>query len=496
MTIRLITLAANNTVPILERMKAIAGDELDVVFQMGSAGADIKASSISKMSAQSGRRGHIMQNAFFTGAKHDVVFRPDFHEGLEEFIDHLQRRAPAYRYTSHNIQNMQDYIDYYNVLLEAACAKILETGATHMLFFNIPHMGYDTVFYHAGRALGLKSVLMTQSLFPNKFVSTTAPEHFGEFSLEMMDAEPFNIESPEQLDLFYMKGISQEQDKSGRITARTLWSLFLFLLNKAPGRALNPIYLYRTLKRMQIIYGKFPKWRDPFARFFHENNLAYFEHLAEYENHEVDLSQRFVYFPLQLQPEMTTSALGGVFKDQALAIEELARILPADVKIYVKENPKQLGFMRGPLFFHRLNRIPNVEIMPSHANTHALSDSAEFVATITGTVGWEAICKGKPALVFGNAWYKTFPGVVRYREDLVYEDIIGTRPEHAKLEAAVGAFLARCHDGVVLRHYRSLLPDYDVDRNADMVARTALALLRGEVEVTFPGREETSCAPR
>ena len=69
-----------------------------------------------------------------------------------------------------------------------------------------------------------------------------------------------------------------------------------------------------------------------------------------------------MYFALQLQPEMTTSALGGPFKDQALAIETLARLLPPGVRILVKENPKQGAYQRGPMFFHRLARIPGVTV--------------------------------------------------------------------------------------------------------------------------------------
>ena len=100
---------------------------------------------------------------------------------------------------------------------------------------------------------------------------------------------------------------------------------------------------------------------------------------------------------------MSTSSLGGKYCDQALLIEDLARDLPDAWKIFVKENPRQGAYARGPMFFHRLNRIPNLEIMPSNADTHALSNNAQFVASVAGTVGWEAIRQGTPAMVFGAA---------------------------------------------------------------------------------------------
>jgi hypothetical protein len=42
---------------------------------------------------------------------------------------------------------------------------------------------------------------------------------------------------------------------------------------------------------MRTIYGVFPKWRDPFARFFNMSDIAYFEHLAEFEQKPIDLTQ-------------------------------------------------------------------------------------------------------------------------------------------------------------------------------------------------------------
>src|SRR5690606_32290981 len=48
-------------------------------------------------------------------------------------------------------------------------------------------------------------------------------------------------------------------------------------------------------------------------------------------------SQKFVYFPLHLQPEMTTSALGGIFEDQIFALSCLSSKIPVDWCILVKE---------------------------------------------------------------------------------------------------------------------------------------------------------------
>lgn len=65
-------------------------------------------------------------------------------------------------------------------------------------------------------------------------------------------------------------------------------------------------------------------------------NYLYNNMLKKYSR-KIDLNLKYVYFPLHLQPEMTTSVLGGIYSDQVLAIERLAKIIPSDWYIYVKK---------------------------------------------------------------------------------------------------------------------------------------------------------------
>lgn len=485
MTIRLCVVStATNTNDIVEAMKAQAGDRLEIALHLGQAGDDIKAGALSRMSTRTGTQGHLFSDQRWTGAGQALIESPEFLAQMEDFIDHLHRRCDINSHKSHPLRTMQDYVDYYHVLADVIGTVLRERRITHCLFFNIPHLTFDTIVYQVACALGIPTTIVTESLFADRYFSLTDPAAFGAFS-PAGEAEPYHIERGSKPDLFYMQGIKQEREAGGTPTARAYGQLFAFLLNKRPLKALNPLYVWRLVRHMRKVYGSFPKWRDPFARFFHEDELAYFDHLATFEDQAVDLSGDYVYFPLQMQPEMTTSALGGRFRDQAYAIERLAAILPEGVRILVKENPKQGSYMRGPMFFHRLKRIPSVTFLPSWANTHALTENARFVATITGTVGWEAIRQGKPALVFGHAWFRRLPGVHEWRDDITYDEIAGDRIDHDTLERAVGSLLERMHEGVVDRHYTKLVPDYDATANARRCARTILDLIDGKLSPTF-----------
>lgn len=85
--------------------------------------------------------------------------------------------------------------------------------------------------------------------------------------------------------------------------------------------------------------------------------FMYHRRMARAVSKDIDLKANFVYFPLHLQPEMTTDSLGGVYRDQMLAIERVSELLPEGWFVYVKENPYQDEFRRGRCFFQRLKML-------------------------------------------------------------------------------------------------------------------------------------------
>lgn len=152
-----------------------------------------------------------------------------------------------------------------------------------------------------------------------------------------------------------------------------------------------------------------------------------------------DLERDFVYFGLHYEPERSTNPDGGAFHDQVLALSALRRMLPEAVPIYVKEHPSQLYHsMRGtlgrsPLFYSHVRNLAGVTLVSLKTSSVDLIQKAKFVSTITGSLGSEAAIQGKKALIFGDAWYGDMPNVIKWREDLRYDDIV-TQPIHSTQE--------------------------------------------------------------
>lgn len=140
----------------------------------------------------------------------------------------------------------------------------------------------------------------------------------------------------------------------------------------------------------------------------------------------VDFSESYIYVALHYQPEKTTSPEGGVFTDQWLMVLMLSTMAPKGWKIYVKEHISQFSNKlygeqgRDPSFYKKVASLNNVVLVNSDVNTFDLIDQARAVATVTGTVGLEAVIRGKHALIFGHAWYMECEGVfdIKNHKDL------------------------------------------------------------------------------
>ena len=126
---------------------------------------------------------------------------------------------------------------------------------------------------------------------------------------------------------------------------------------------------------------------------------------------------KVVSFFLHYQPERTTLPEGGIFVLQQLAIEAISAGVPEDWSVCVREHPstwlRRLSLVgRDEYFYRAIAAIPKVRLVSNEIPTRDLIDRSEIVATITGKVGFQALCRGRVALVFGDAGYRTHPRCV------------------------------------------------------------------------------------
>jgi len=126
---------------------------------------------------------------------------------------------------------------------------------------------------------------------------------------------------------------------------------------------------------------------------------------------------------LHYQPERTSIPEGGQFAHPYLLLGEVLKHLPQDWSVLVKEHPsitmlRMARPFRHPKLYDTFVKDGRVQVVRSDIKPFELIDEAKAVITLTGTVGFEAICRGVPVLAFGHAAYIGAPGVVDCRQGL------------------------------------------------------------------------------
>ena len=98
--------------------------------------------------------------------------------------------------------------------------------------------------------------------------------------------------------------------------------------------------------------------------------------------------------------------LTPLLTDQISVIESLAKCLPMETYLAVKEHVPMMG-RRPADFYRRLAAIPKVILISPDVDTFDLIRRADLTCVITGTAGWEAILLKRPLLCLGQTLYQT-----------------------------------------------------------------------------------------
>ena len=367
-----------------------------------------------------------------------VEIYPEVRKHADTFLNMYCRRPVLY-----GANDYIDMMDAFHVYIHFYI-DLLKSNDIECVFFEvIPHHA-DYMLYLVAKALGIKTRMFYSAPIAGKSFVTDDIENVGSLRAGDAEIEPIKVEKNHRKRYPYM----ERKVRTNRLTK--LISAMLF------RRDLN-LSLYRLQalarnERFKRNYRQFASRPPP--------------------------SGKCVYFALHLQPELTTTSLGDIFVDQVLALECLRALLPDDWFIVVKENPHQTYHSRGRLFYARLEKIPKLVYVGKETDTYDLIERSEFVATITGNVGLDALRFGKRVLIFGNAPYKGFPGVVSYHQRLTFADIMKVRFTHEQFERAYSILHHNTVDVVTDIGYTHQVKDFSNEKNGRALAEVINAVMR------------------
>jgi hypothetical protein len=277
---------------------------------------------------------------------------------------------------------------------------------------NIPHEGYDYVAYCLCKLYKINTLIFFQGPIEDTVFLTEDWQAWNEIK-----------------NAYYNLCISDQSSIPVDVSSVTLTSRFQSHYEVQTERGKDPIPFYMNPKplflKQQVndVLGSlenmnlkiFINQTKGKIKSFIKERLFDKKHniFKEYKklSQLPDLSKKYIYVALHYQPECTTSPMADVFVDQILSVQMLSSVLPEDVYLYVKDHPMQEKVGRDREFYQELKQIKNVFLIPRDFNSFRILENSIAVATATGTVGWEALFRDKPVLMFGFNFYQNAPNV-------------------------------------------------------------------------------------
>ncbi len=155
-----------------------------------------------------------------------------------------------------------------------------------------------------------------------------------------------------------------------------------------------------------------------------------------------------------MQPEASIDVLGAYNSDQFHIIQNIARSLPADAVVVVKEHPQAVGD-RVREFYNAVNDLPNAVLVHPESDNWELTAGAFAVVTVSGTAAYQAALLGTPSVVFSDVFFAELPLVHRCRSQEELPDVLkkcidsDRNPDRAACTAFLAKLMKNSFEGSV-----------------------------------------------
>lgn len=306
------------------------------------------------------------------------------------------------------------------------------------LFPSTPHFPIDIAAYVCADFLGHRIKTLNRSLrhnkviadldfFPNLSDSATSQPKLSKYppvaKLCFVAFPSPSIQPKDSLVSNYSKYSSRIISESlGSLTPKLLFHNYIyFSLRKIYSflfsSTFSPAYTLRLSLRVFYLPSLFISFARVLINTFSLRN--YYRSLSQ----TVDISNigSYVVFFMHYEPERTTLPEAWPLNDQFLAITHLRNILPSDVKLIIKEHPRQFRMIpdvrrlvgRQPEEYDLISTLGSSVIFADPAlSSSDLINNSLFTSTLNGSSGWESLLSGKAVLAYGRPWYANCYGVV------------------------------------------------------------------------------------
>jgi len=150
-----------------------------------------------------------------------------------------------------------------------------------------------------------------------------------------------------------------------------------------------------------------------------------------------DYERRFIYVPLHQEPERSLLIAAPFFTNQVETIRHIAKSIPANFLLYVKEHPTQgpARDWRPISIYKEIMNIPNVVLIHPKVDSKKLLEKCAIVISTGGTSCFEAAFYQKPSITLTKMGYGLLPCIETVTSITELSDAI-TRSLEKKVKAS------------------------------------------------------------
>ena len=173
-------------------------------------------------------------------------------------------------------------------------------------------------------------------------------------------------------------------------------------------------YFKRISNDLEPIYKNKGKTKVNLLKYRYQNYFRVKNRKKFLDKHAIYSIQdeKFLYFPLQSEPESKILTTSPFYSNQIELAENIAKSIPIDYTLYVKEHPIQkVKLWRSVKDYQNLVSIPNVKLVHPSVDSQELISKSQAIISISGATGFEALFYKKPVIIFADEFYEELESV-------------------------------------------------------------------------------------
>lgn len=297
-------------------------------------------------------------------------------------------------------------------ILEQECKlfeKILDETKPDVVIIEQPALHQTNLFYLMCKSLGIKTLMINPSLLASKSFISVDPNVID--SSENLDdvksqGRTFDELRSYQKSLNFSDVINDYANNFTSQKNQKIKSAIEYIF-KSKNTNIKTHYTYYGRYKLKVIFESLVLlMKRKFRKSFLDKNTQ----------KNINPSDSFIYFPLQVVPDRNSLIGTPYFTNQLETIRHLAKSIPINYKLYVKEHPAQNQTWRKISEYKQMMEIPNVKLIHPSVPVDHLYKNCSLLITTSGTSGFEAIFYEKPVLTLGDVSYSLLPFVTRVTE--------------------------------------------------------------------------------